>query len=130
MTQNPAPDTVVIMSTRGNQRRALRVGWFDFSVDGKPTRLEAHRLLEPGVGEDSFSIYFKDATCGAESYELGRYVRTDPLENGNYILDFNMAFNPACAYSPHYNCPIPPKANVLDVAIRAGEQDGHYMDHE
>jgi len=38
----------------------------------------------------------------------------------------NRACNPACAYSDHYNCPIPPKANTLNVAIRAGERDSHY----
>jgi len=42
------------------------------------------------------------------------------------VLDFNEAYNPACAFSDHYNCPIPPKANTLAVAIRAGEMDSHY----
>ena len=46
--------------------------------------------------------------------------------NGNYLLDFNFAYNPACAFSDHYNCPIPPRTNVLAVAIRAGEMDSHY----
>src|SRR5262245_32024651 len=45
LTANPKADTVIILSTRGNQRRAVRVGWFDFKVDGKPCRLEATRLL-------------------------------------------------------------------------------------
>lgn len=130
LTPNPEPDTLVIMSSRGNQRRALRVGWFDFAVDGKPARLHAHRLLEPGVGENMFSIWFKDATSGEGSYELGRYLNPETLDNGNYVIDFNMAYSPACAYSPHYNCPIPPKDNVLAVAIEAGEKDTHYMsDH-
>ena len=48
------------------------------------------------------------------------------LPNGRYLLDFNMAYNPACAFSNHYNCPIPPRANVLPVAIRAGEMDSRY----
>jgi uncharacterized protein (DUF1684 family) len=43
-----------------------------------------------------------------------------------YLLDFNFSDNPACAYSPHYNCPIPPKENVLPIAVRAGEMDPHY----
>lgn len=129
LTPNPEPDTVVIMSTRGNQRHALAVGWFDFLVDGTPVRLSAQRLLEPGVGEEDFGIFFKDATCGEESYPLGRYLSVQKLDDGNYVLDFNMVYNPACAYSPHYNCPIPTKDNVLSVAIPAGEQDGHYMDH-
>lgn len=126
LTANPAPDTVVITSTRGNARRAVRVGWFDFEVGGKAQRLEATRLLEPGVGEQDFGLFFKDATNGKETYGLGRYLEVQPLPGGRYVLDFNMAYNPACAVSDHYNCPIPPKANHLKVAIRAGEKDAHY----
>jgi uncharacterized protein len=126
LTPNPRPETTVIMSTRGNQRRADRVGWFDFVVGTTPVRLEVVRLLEPGVGENDLGIFFRDATTGKESYELGRYVDVKKLADGNYLLDFNFTYNPACAYSDHYNCPIPPKANVLPVAIRAGEMDAHY----
>jgi uncharacterized protein len=126
LTPNPTPETVLIMSTRGNQRRADRVGWFDFVVGTTAVRLEAVRLLEPGVGENDLGIFFRDATTGKESYELGRYVDVKKLPSGNFLLDFNFAYNPACAYSDHYNCPIPPKANVLTVAIRAGEMDSHY----
>lgn len=126
LTPNPKPETTVILSTRGNQRRATRVGWFDFSVGGRDVRLEAVRLLEPGVGEHDLGIFFRDATTGKETYALGRYVDVKPLDNGRYLLDFNLAYNPACAFSEHYNCPIPPKANVLPVAIRAGEMDSHY----
>lgn len=126
LTPNPKPETTIIMSTRGNQRRADRVGWFDFVVGTTPVRLEALRLLEPGVGENDLGIFFRDATTGKESYELGRYVDVKKLPNGRFLLDFNFTYNPACAYSDHYNCPIPPKTNVLPVAIRAGEMDAHY----
>jgi uncharacterized protein len=126
LTRNPKPETTVIMSTRGNQRRADKVGWFDFVVGTTPVRLEVVRLLEPGVGENDLGIFFRDTTTGKESYELGRYVDVKKLPNGKFLLDFNFTYNPACAYSDHYNCPIPPKANVLPVAIRAGEMDAHY----
>lgn len=126
LTPNAHPETIVVLSTRGNQRRALRVGWFDFTAAGSAVRLEALRLLEPGVGEDDLGIFFRDATAGKESYALGRYVDVKKLKDGRYLLDFNLAYNPACAFSDHYNCPIPPKANVLPIAIRAGEMDAHY----
>ena len=126
LTVNPHPDTVVILSTRGNQRRALRAGWFDFMVGGKPCRLEATRLLEPGVGENDLGLFFRDATTGKESYSLGRYVDAVRGADGRYFLDFNVCYNPACAVSDFYNCPIPPRANRLAVAIRAGEMDSHY----
>jgi len=126
LTPNPAQDVVVILSTRGNQRRAMRVGWFDFTVGGRPARLEAVRLLEPGVGEHDLSIFFRDATSGTDSYGLGRYIDVKKQPSGLFLLDFNFAYNPACAYSEHYNCPIPSKANALPMAIRAGEMDSHY----
>jgi uncharacterized protein len=126
LTPNPKPETVVIMSTRGNQRHATRVGWFDFTAEGKAVRLEAVRLLEPGVGESDLGIFFRDLTTGRESYPLGRYVDVKQLPNGRYLLDFNSSYNPACAFSDHYNCPIPPRGNALPVAIRAGEMDSHY----
>jgi hypothetical protein len=126
LTPNIEPDTVIIMSTRGNQRRALRVGWFDFRVGTTTCRLEATRLLEPGSGENDFGIFFRDATTGKETYALGRYVDVEKRPDGDFVLDFNNAYNPACAVSDHYNCPIPPRANRLKVAIRAGEMDSHY----
>jgi uncharacterized protein (DUF1684 family) len=126
LTPNPNPETIEILSTRGNRRHATRVGWFDFEVGGVPCRLEATRLQEPGVGEDDLGVLFRDATSGKESYALGRYVDAKKQADGRYLLDFNMAYNPACAFSDHYNCPIPPKGNLLKVAIRAGEKDSHY----
>ena len=89
LTPNVKPETTVILSTRGNQRRADKVGWFDFVVGTTPVRLEVVRLLEPGVGENDLGIFFRDATTGKESYELGRYVDVKKLPNGKFLLDFN-----------------------------------------
>jgi uncharacterized protein (DUF1684 family) len=125
LTPNPKADTVIIMSTRGNRRRALRIGWFDFAISEKPCRLEVDRLLEPGVGENDLSIFFQDLTTGKESYSVGRYVDVEK-KGDRYVIDFNSCYNPACAISNYYNCPIPPKVNRLGVAIRAGEMDSHY----
>jgi uncharacterized protein len=122
-------DTVHILSSRGNMRKGLRVGWFEFSIGGKPCRLAVTRLLEPGVGEKDHSIFFRDRTCGEESYAMGRYVEAEELPDGLFSLDFNKAYNPACAFSPHYNCPVPPEENHLPVRIPAGEMDSHYLAH-
>lgn len=129
LTPNPQPDTVVILSTRGNQRRAVVMGWFEFTAAKTPCRLMATRLLEPGVGENDVSVFFRDATTGKESYGVGRYVDPQKLDDGRYLIDFNLAYSPACAFSEHYNCPIPPRENRLPVAVRAGEMDSHYMQH-
>ncbi len=122
----PKPEQTIILSTRGNERKAERVGWIEFMVDNTPCRLEATHLIEPGSTEGTVDIFFRDITTGKESYPVGRYVDLKKLDNGKYLLDFNMAYNPACAFSEYYNCPIPPKTNTLKVAIRAGEMDSHY----
>lgn len=118
------PEKIIIMSTRRNERSADHVGWVEFLVGDTPCRLEVMRLLEPG--ESELEIFFRDATSGNETYGLGRYVDLKKLENGKYLLDFNIAYNPACAFSEYYNCPVPPKENTLKAKIRAGEMDPHY----
>jgi len=123
---DPKAQATDIASTASGRRRAVRVGWFSFAVGKKRVRLAAHRMLEPGPAPDSLSVYFRDATTGKGSYEVGRYVEPKKQADGTYVLDFNTAYSPACAYSSYYNCPIPPAENQLSVAIRAGEKDPRY----
>jgi uncharacterized protein len=126
LVKSERPERVIVQSTRGNERPARRLGWFDFKAGSTPVRLEAVQLLEPGVGEEDISVFFRDATTGGDSYPVGRYVDVKRTAGGKYLLDFNLAYNPACAFSDYYNCPIPSKANTLAIAIRAGEMDSHY----
>ena len=128
LARDPSPREELVVSTRGNRRRAHRIGWLDFEVAGSRGRLVALRLLEPGVDESAVSILFRDATTGHETYSVGRYLDPRPLpaSRDRYLLDFNRAYNPVCAFSPHYNCPLPPQENRLVMPIRAGELDpGH-----
>ncbi|HEY2029320.1 MAG TPA: DUF1684 domain-containing protein [Myxococcales bacterium] len=125
--QREPPQEEVILSTRGNKRRALRLGKLRFTLGGHELSLTALRLLEPGTRETAVSIFFRDETTGHETYPVGRYVDAEPLGPDRYVLDFNRAYNPSCAFSTLYNCPIPPRENVLAVPVRAGERDpgGH-----
>jgi hypothetical protein len=109
-----------IASTASPDRAVERVGWIPFTIGGERLRLAAMRLLEPGYAEDHLDVFFRDATTGKGSYDVGRYV-TAAREGDDVILDFNLAYNPLCALSPFYNCPIPPAENQLTVPIRAGE---------
>jgi uncharacterized protein (DUF1684 family) len=108
-----------IGSTASADRDVERVGWLSLPF-GKDivVRVLVTRLLEPGA--EGMDIYFRDATTGKGSYEVGRYVSVE-REGGEYVVDFNRAYNPSCALSPYYNCPIPPKENHLPIPIRAGE---------
>jgi uncharacterized protein (DUF1684 family) len=112
---------ITLGSTRERERAARRAGWLRFDVGGTAARVIALRLDEPGVAADALEVYFTDATSGRESYRM-RYVGVTPAADDRYVLDFNRAYNPACAYSPYYNCPLPPPENHLTVPIRAGER--------
>lgn len=128
LVQDAPPREQIVLSTRGNKRHAMRLGQLEFTLQGKTLRLTALRLLEPGAGgagsagEAEVSVFFRDQTTGHDSYPVGRYVEAEPLGGGRYTLDFNRAYNPTCAFSPLYNCPIPPRENVLPVEVRAGER--------
>ena len=80
--------------------------------------------LDPGNicrSDQAHAVFFRDRTSGDETYALGRYLDLEDAEDGRYVVDFNRAYNPACAFSPHYNCPLPPEENDLPAAIAAGE---------
>ena len=73
--------------------------------------------------KDYLFIPFTDKTSGIETYGGGRYIDLvlSDIVNKTCTIDFNKAYNPYCAYTAGYNCPIPPKENDLPVAIKAGE---------
>ena len=128
MEADSAPDTIQLASTRGPSRTAVRLGWFNFMVGETPCRLAALRMIEPGLPPDNMAVFFRDATSGKETVALGRYLEVRQIgTSGRYLLDFNLASNPACAFSDLYNCPIPPKENTLKVPILAGEKDLGYL---
>ena len=116
---NPAP--IALGSTRERDRAAERVGWFAFKIGGAACRVAVTRLLEPGVPPDLYQVFFRDLTSGHRTYGLGRYLDVTPAAEEKFLVDFNRAYNPACAFSAHYNCPVPPDENRLHVAMTAGE---------
>lgn len=87
------------------------------------------RLQQLPMYRDYLFIPFKDLTNGESTYGGGRYmdIRISDIQDGQVALDFNKAYNPYCAYSDGYNCPVPPVENHLEMAVEAGEKDfgGH-----
>ncbi len=75
----------------------------------------------PQAGNIAF-LPFRDMTSGKESFGPGRYLNLELKEGNEYILDFNQAFNPYCAYVSGYECPFPPVDNDLHLPVRAGEK--------
>lgn len=111
---------VVITNVLGQTNEQASPGKLIFTIAGKEFQLDA--LVE---GNELF-ILFGDGTNGKGTYPAGRFLYADmPDANGNTIIDFNKAFNPPCAFTIYATCPLPPRQNILPIAIVAGEKDHH-----
>jgi uncharacterized protein (DUF1684 family) len=107
-------------TSTGTLRKMERVGTLRFSLHGQPMTLQA--FVETGQPLESLFVPFADMTTGIDTYAAGRYLDILPTRTGLYEIDFNRAYNPSCAYNERYECPYPPPANRLKVAVRAGEK--------
>ena len=117
------PETVMMTTSKGSIQRFSRIGYFELEIDDRKVKVQAYKSAER-VDNDVF-IPFKDATSGKETYESARYLDLEESPDDSYVVDFNYAYNPYCAYSQDYTCPFPPTENWLDLAIRAGEMKYH-----
>ncbi|GAB4300013.1 MAG: DUF1684 domain-containing protein [Ignavibacteriaceae bacterium] len=119
-------DTVIILGTKGEKRIAVRYGYLKFRYDDKEYKVNVYSGTT-NTGEEYFSIWFTDKTTGSETYGVGRYIdfEKNPDKEFIYTLDFNLAYNPYCAYTPVYSCAIPTKEDYIDLAIEAGEKNFH-----
>ncbi|GJM40374.1 MAG: hypothetical protein DHS20C20_06560 [Ardenticatenaceae bacterium] len=111
-------------TSTGEQRPYRRYGRITFEVNGEPASLTIYSDI---YGQEFF-LPFRDATSGQDTYGAGRYLDNHrpglvDLGNGRVKIDFNFAYNPYCAYSPAYSCPLPPRENWVTVPILAGEKN-------
>jgi uncharacterized protein (DUF1684 family) len=116
-------EEVTVETTADGEQTYLRWGEFRFEVDGEEYTLQAYR---PDRTADRLWVPFRDDTSGEETYGAGRYLDLEPDTHevdGEWVLDFNQAYNPTCAYNHAYECPMIPTENWLDVRIEAGEKD-------
>ena len=116
-----------LMNSTGTEKKQYRVyGIIRFNIHNTAVELQIYQsrsLLTSEKYREHLFIPFTDKTSGIETYGGGRYIdlNISDIQNNVYVLDFNKAYNPYCAYAAGYNCPIPPKENDLPVAIKAGE---------
>ncbi len=132
------PETVIVLGTKGEERKQLKYGYFEFAVPSdagetvtlkinvyKFTPYDSKRYA---LYKNNLSVWFTDNTTGKETYGVGRYVEIgdeQPDPNFQYVIDLNKAFNPYCAYSNIYSCAVPRKEDHLSIALRVGEQKYH-----
>ncbi|MFT5778952.1 MAG: hypothetical protein ACI837_001909 [Crocinitomicaceae bacterium] len=102
-----------------------RYGIIEFTHAGTKCRLEVYQnmvLKKSKEHKDYLFIPFRDGSSSKDSYGGGRYLDVKIPKGKELLIDFNLAYNPYCAYSHRYSCPIPPAANTLNVSINAGEK--------
>ncbi|MET4539877.1 uncharacterized protein (DUF1684 family) [Arthrobacter bambusae] len=105
----------------------VRIGTFELPGLGS---LAVWRLRSYGGG---IFVPFRDATAGKDggSYGAGRYL-LDTVKGSfhgtrnasgeqEFILDFNFAYNPSCAYNEAWACPLAGPDNRLAADVPVGE---------
>jgi hypothetical protein len=131
LSRFPEARVVTVGTSTGREQQYLEHGRFEFEIGGERAALNAYRKMpDPHAHVHSHSreagtlfVPFRDATSGRESYGAARYLDLPEPAGDESEIDFNLAYNPYCAYSEAYTCPLPPRENWLTVAIRAGEME-------
>lgn len=108
--------------TDGSIQRYIEHSFAEFELGGRTNKLLLLQAMNE-ADKRNFFLAFADATSAGETYGGGRYLNVRQDGKTSITLDFNLAYNPYCAYNPDYACPIPPKENLLDIALEAGEKN-------
>jgi uncharacterized protein (DUF1684 family) len=116
-----------LTTSSGKTKEAQKYAALYFVLNGKACKLYVYQLLalkEKAETANDLFLPFVDQTSGKESYGGGRYIDllTTDIRGNKIRIDFNKAYNPYCAFTTGYNCPIPPRENTLPVAVKAGEK--------
>lgn len=108
--------TINFADMTGNMQKMVSPGVVVFTLRGQTLR------LEPVEDEGQLFFVFKDKTANRSTYGAGRMLYAPLPQNGVAEIDFNLAKNPPCVFTPFATCPLPPRQNILPVAIMAGEK--------
>jgi uncharacterized protein len=112
-------DWLTMPTSTGDQRRYRRAGTISFQVHGEPVKFTIFQ------DDQGLFLPFRDGTSQDESYAAGRYLEPERVDDQTVMVDFNLAYNPYCAYNEQYSCPIPPSENWTKARIDAGEKKFH-----
>ena len=110
----------------GDEQRYTEYAFAEFKLDGVSNKLLILEIADPGPSQGNLFLAFGDETSTVETYGAGRYLDLTKTPGSSTVtLDFNLAYNPYCAYSDTYSCPLPPRENLLAIPVRAGEKKYH-----
>ena len=116
-----APEVVELLTSTSELRKFYKYGQFNFEIGGNEHSLQLYKPVDDSGHDPYYFVPFKDKTNITETYGAGRYLDITASESDSITVDFNLAYNPYCVFSPYYSCPLPPRENHLSVEIRAGE---------
>lgn len=108
--------TIPIANVRGEISYEKVAGTLEFAVNGQKMSLDA--LDDDG----NLFIIFRDGTSNSTTYPPGRFLFIEKPKDGTWVVDFNKAYNPPCAFSAYTTCPLPPPQNWLKGEVSAGEK--------
>ncbi len=110
-------DDLDVQTSTGDVQTYTRYGNFEFEVEGEKATLTIF------MNDYGFFLPFVDALANEETYGAGRYLEPNFLGGKKFLVDFNLAYNPYCAYNERWSCPLTPWENRISVPIRAGEKN-------
>ena len=116
----------VFRTSRGTDKQFFHAGDASFTLKGKRFTLPFYAGDNDPKKITSASSFFTDDQAGTVTYPAGRYVDIDgfgAFPPKTVTIDFNFAYNPNCARSAFYTCPV--ATDVLAAAVLAGEKDPH-----
>jgi uncharacterized protein (DUF1684 family) len=114
------PKEVAVPTVLGQDTTYIAPGVLHFAIGGAECSLEP---FLSGPENESYFLIFRDATSAVSTYGAGRFLYASAVgEDGTTVLDFNLAYNPPCAFTPYATCPLPPPQNWLQASIEAGEK--------
>lgn len=115
-----APREVAVPTELGDDATYVAPGVLRFTIGGVEQTLEPYFS---GPENERYFLIFRDATSAVTTYGAGRFLYSSAVdESGSTIVDFNLAYNPPCAFTPYATCPLAPPQNWLQVSIEAGEK--------
>jgi uncharacterized protein (DUF1684 family) len=116
----------VFKTSRGTDKQFFHAGDAVFTLKGQKVTLPFYTDSHEAWAVKDMSAFFRDDLTNNGAYGAGRYI--DIADFGAFppktiTIDFNEAYNPNCARSAHYTCPL--AVDAIPLAMKAGEQDPH-----
>ncbi len=126
-TETPGSVPFLVQTHSGKQKPFREYGVLNFGLKGEHLTLHIYQsvdLIKDAEHKDDLFIMYNDMTNYETTFAGGRYIDLSikDIRDGMIVLDFNKSYNPYCAYTDGFSCPIPPRENNLHVEIKAGEK--------